>query len=91
MKKIIILFIFPLTFPGYGQNCSCADDFIWLKETIEKNDAGFQYAIDRKGNEEYDTIYPYPKNVGGIQPDYYIDTTVSKYDWIEFVKNILER
>lgn len=37
----------------YAQNCSCADNFVWLKETFEKNDAGFQYVIDKKGIEEY--------------------------------------
>lgn len=37
----------------FGQDCSCADNFVWLKETIENNDAGFQYAIDQKGEREY--------------------------------------
>jgi len=37
----------------YSQNCSCSDIFVWLKETIEKNDAGFQYVIDQKGEAEY--------------------------------------
>jgi hypothetical protein len=37
----------------FGQNCSCADNFVWLKETFEKNDAGFQYVIDKKGQADY--------------------------------------
>jgi hypothetical protein len=36
-----------------SQNCSCADNFTWLKETFEKNDAGFEYALKQKGEETY--------------------------------------
>ncbi len=54
MKKrfLIILLIFASNLI-YSQNCSCSDIFVWLKETIEKNDAGFQYVIDQKGEVEY--------------------------------------
>lgn len=54
MKKglLIILTIF-LSRLTFGQNCSCADNFVWLKETFEKNDAGFQYVIDKKGEADY--------------------------------------
>ena len=54
MKKrlLIILTILATNFV-YSQNCSCADNFVWLKETFEINDAGFQYVIDIKGEEEY--------------------------------------
>ncbi len=37
----------------FSQNCSCADNFAWLKETFEKNDAGFQYVINNKGEADY--------------------------------------
>ena len=54
MKKgllfILTIFLSGLTF---GQNCSCADNFVWLKETFEKNDAGFKYVIDKKGEADY--------------------------------------
>lgn len=54
MKKILlnILKILVANFV-YSQNCSCSDIFVWLKETIENNDAGFQYVIDLKGEAEY--------------------------------------
>jgi hypothetical protein len=54
MKKglLIILTIF-LSGLTFGQNCSCADNFVWLKETFEKNDAGFKYVIDKKGEADY--------------------------------------
>ena len=47
---ILTIFLSGLTF---GQNCSCADNFVWLKETFEKNDAGFKYVIDKKGEADY--------------------------------------
>ena len=54
MKKgllfILTIFLSGLTF---GQNCSCVDNFVWLKETFEKNDAGFKYVIDKKGEADY--------------------------------------
>ncbi len=54
MKKGILigLTIF-LTYLTNAQDCSCADNFAWLKETFEKNDAGFQYVIEQKGEQEY--------------------------------------
>lgn len=36
-----------------AQDCNCNENYNWLKETFEKNDAGFQYAIDQKGQEKY--------------------------------------
>ena len=54
MKKGLLLILTILaTNYVYSQNCSCSDIFVWLKETIEKNDAGFQYVIDLKGEAEY--------------------------------------
>jgi len=54
MKKGIFigLTIF-LTHLTNAQECSCADNYAWLKETFENNDAGFQYVIDQKGEIEY--------------------------------------
>lgn len=48
MKKFLFLLV---CFAGtvHAQHCSCTDNFNWLKETFEKNDAGFQYAIEQKG------------------------------------------
>ena len=33
--------------------CDCIANWRWLKETFEKNDAGFQWAIEKKGLESY--------------------------------------
>jgi hypothetical protein len=35
------------------QECSCQSNFEWVKKTIEENDAGYQYAIGKKGIEAY--------------------------------------
>ncbi|MBK9286019.1 MAG: S41 family peptidase [Sphingobacteriaceae bacterium] len=54
MKKgHLIILIILLSKLSFSQNCSCADNFVWLKETFEKNDAGFQYVLDKKGEVDY--------------------------------------
>lgn len=53
MKRIILitLLVFPLL--ANAQDCNCEKNFNWVKETFEKNDAGFTYVINSKGNETY--------------------------------------
>jgi hypothetical protein len=54
MKKgLLIILTILLSRLTFGQNCSCSDNFVWLKETFEKNDAGFKYVIDKKGDADY--------------------------------------
>jgi len=56
---IIAILIFCSTL-SYGQDCNCVSNFEWLKNTFEKNDAGFQYVIDIKGKQDYlnhNTLY----------------------------------
>lgn len=54
MKKVLLIILtILLSRLTFGQNCNCADNFLWLKETFEKNDAGFQYVIDEKGEADY--------------------------------------
>jgi C-terminal processing protease CtpA/Prc len=54
MKNLLLTFL-ALLFSSlaFSQNCNCENDFNWLKNFLEKNDAGFQYAIDKKGKEAY--------------------------------------
>ncbi|MEO3403117.1 S41 family peptidase [Mucilaginibacter sp. CAU 1740] len=58
--RTIRTFIFALTglmsvTAAYAQTkCNCAANFKWVKETFEKNDAGFAYAIQQKGQAAYD-------------------------------------
>ena len=54
MKKIIILIILiQLSYNGFSQTCNCSSNLEWLIEIFEKNDAGFQYVIDKKGEKSY--------------------------------------
>ncbi len=54
MKKIIILFVMTVTIlTATGQKCNCLSNLKWLIETFEKNDAGFQYVIDKKDRNAY--------------------------------------
>jgi len=54
-KWALILFsIFTVTNAAYAQNCDCESAFLWVKQTFEENDAGFQYVIDKKGIPEYE-------------------------------------
>jgi len=52
-KRLLLILTILFSKLTFSQNCSCADNFVWLKETFEKNDAGFQYVIDRKGEADY--------------------------------------
>jgi len=54
MKKIIILIVLiQLSYNGFSQTCNCSSNLEWLIEIFEKNDAGFQYVIDKKGENSY--------------------------------------
>lgn len=51
--KQLLLILFSLPFLTYGQECDCQSTFEWAKKTFEENDAGFQYIIDKKGEQAY--------------------------------------
>lgn len=36
-----------------AQDCTCNDNYLWVKKTFEENDAGFTYALEQKGKEAY--------------------------------------
>ncbi len=57
MRKINILIalLFLTTSISFGQNCDCKSNFEWVKKTFEENDAGFQYALDIKGKQAYES------------------------------------
>ncbi|MDR1227132.1 MAG: hypothetical protein LBK47_09595 [Prevotellaceae bacterium] len=39
---------------GQAQTCTCENNFEWVKNTFEENDAGFQHTINKKGQAAYD-------------------------------------
>lgn len=36
-----------------AEDCNCLDNYYWIKETFEKNDAGFEWSIQKKGKLAY--------------------------------------
>ncbi|WP_108807329.1 S41 family peptidase [Aquimarina spinulae] len=53
MNKLIIILVLIFPFSVFSQDCDCETSFKWVKETFEKNDAGFSYVINQKGKEAY--------------------------------------
>ena len=54
MTQILILALALLASTQvFSQTCDCSSNLKWLTETFEKNDAGFQYVIDIKGEDSY--------------------------------------
>lgn len=51
--NLSFVFIFIFSYNLQAQNCNCAENLKWVKKIIEENDAGFQYALDQKGQEAY--------------------------------------
>lgn len=53
-KRLFFVFLsITITVSGHSQNCDCESSFLWMKQTFEENDAGFQYIIDKKGEQAY--------------------------------------
>ncbi len=51
-KKLFkLLLLIPLF--SFSQNCDCTSNLKWVKETFEENDAGFKYALVKRGKENY--------------------------------------
>jgi hypothetical protein len=55
MKKELFILgsIIIMSFNALSQECNCSESFEWMISTFEKNDAGFQYVIDKKGLDDY--------------------------------------
>jgi hypothetical protein len=53
-KNLILIPILLLSAILYAQDCDCQKNYEWLKNTIEQNDAGFEYALQEKGTEFYE-------------------------------------
>lgn len=54
MKKFHLVFVtLCILSQAQAQDCNCPVVFDWMVSTFEKNDAGFKYVVDKKGEEEY--------------------------------------
>ena len=56
MRKIASIGIFLFISLLQGQNCDCLSTFNWVKDTFEKNDAGFSHIINSKGKDSYEKL-----------------------------------
>lgn len=52
-KTVLFISIIYISYNGFSQSCDCSSNLEWLIETFEKNDAGFQYIINKKGKGYY--------------------------------------
>ena len=50
---LVILVIVVSACSADKKTCNCESNFDWVRKTIEESDAGFQYIIDKKGQEAY--------------------------------------
>lgn len=55
MKNLAITFLVLLSVTKTSaQDCNCQSNFEWVKSTFENNDAGFEYALQKKGQQAYE-------------------------------------
>lgn len=65
---ILLLFMAPAFALHAQEKCDCEKNFKWVKETFEKNDAGFAYALEQKGRKAYEShTAPYLLKVKNIR------------------------
>ncbi|WP_316804340.1 S41 family peptidase [Pedobacter nototheniae] len=54
IKNLLILILILFSSQAFAQKCDCDLYYKWLKSTFERNDAGFKYILESKGQERYD-------------------------------------
>ena len=52
-RTLLFITLIVISYNGFSQDCDCYSNLKWLIETFEKNDAGFQYIVDKKGEDYY--------------------------------------
>lgn len=87
MRKYITLLAALCIFTtGFSQTCNCESNFEWVKKTFEENDAGFEYVLERKGQQAYEDhnrrILSKVRNTQNLQ-----DCSSLLYDWLEFFRS----
>lgn len=86
MKHLSLFFGLALgAFAASGQTCDCSKHYEWLKSAFEENDAGFQYILDKKGQQAYDIHNTITKNrIAGITQ---LDScAVELNEWLRFFR-----
>ncbi|MCT1531968.1 S41 family peptidase [Sphingobacterium daejeonense] len=54
-SAILSLFLVIPNVDAVANICNCGKEFLWIKNTFEKNDAGFDFVLKRKGRTAYKT------------------------------------
>jgi len=85
MKNAFLLIAVLFGISVQAQDCSCPNHFNWVKKTFEENDAGFKFAVDRKGEGAYqkhnETFAEKVKSITDKDTCLY-----ALYDWLKFFR-----
>lgn len=85
MKPFSILTCLLLPLFIFSQECDCKSNFNWLKKTFEENDAGYAYALQKKGVDLYEAhnrdISKKVSDVESLQ-----ECQAILYEWLTFFR-----
>ncbi|TZF98561.1 peptidase S41 (plasmid) [Chryseobacterium panacisoli] len=85
IKTLLLIFISSSSF-SFAQNCNCESNFQWVKKTFEENDAGYQYAIDKKGISAYQAHNSdFLSKIKNRKADLECAQTI--YEWLKFFRS----
>jgi len=85
VKRFAILPLFA-SFCSFGSTFQCESEFEWLKSTFENNDAGFQYSVEKKGQDLYSAHNnAILARVQSAKNEAQCQTVLS--DWLAFFRN----
>lgn len=86
MHRILPFLIISLFhFTAKGQDCDCKANFLWVKETFEQNDAGFEHIVKKKGAAVYAAHNKnFEERVSTIHD--YDDCQLALEDWVKFFR-----
>ena len=54
-NALVLLALLCISKFSVANSVNCSDEFTWLKTTFESNDAGFRYAVSKKGASTYES------------------------------------
>lgn len=86
MKHTLVLFTVLFFGIASAQNCNCESNFEWVKKTFEENDAGFEYVLEKKGEQAYkdhnERILAKIKKAKNIT-----ECSPVLYEWLQFFRS----
>ncbi|MEC8418999.1 MAG: S41 family peptidase [Pseudomonadota bacterium] len=54
-NALVLLAVLCVSKTSFANSVNCSNEFTWLKATFESNDAGFHYAVSKKGTNTYES------------------------------------